>query len=43
MYMGAYIPFESSINLALSYGDMPHRTSRLSDLFMEGWAQVDIT
>lgn len=43
IFVGAYIPFESTINLNLTYGAEVHRTFRKSDQFIQGWVQTDIT
>lgn len=43
IFVGAYIPFESTINLNLTYGAEVHRTVRTSDEFIQGWVQTDIT
>lgn len=42
-YVGAYIPFESSINLNLLSGDMTHRTWRKGDDFLDTHMLLDIT
>lgn len=42
-YSGAYIPFESSINLALQYGDSISRSWRPSDNFLDIYAQIEPT
>lgn len=41
-YIGAYIPFESSINMNLFNGDMAHRTYT-SDNYLDSHMQLDIT
>nr|DAG95754.1 MAG TPA: hypothetical protein [Crassvirales sp.] len=35
MFTAAYIPFESSINLNLAYGDAVHRSFRSGDNFLD--------
>lgn len=42
-YIGAYIPFETSINLNLLMGDMPHMTWRSGDNYLDSHMLVDIT
>lgn len=39
-YFGSYIPFETSINMNLFSGDMPHRTYT-SDNFIDGFMQME--
>lgn len=41
-YIGAYIPFESSINMNLFNGDMPHMTYT-SDNYIDSHMQMEIT
>ena len=41
MMSAAYIPFESSINLALQYGDSIHRSWRKSDNFLDIYMQIE--
>lgn len=42
-YIGSYIPFETSINLNLMNGDMPHRTWDDSDGFLDTLLQLEPT
>lgn len=42
-FFGAYIPFESSINMNLFSGDMAHRTYRSGDNYIDSHMQIDIT
>lgn len=42
-FIGAYIPFESSINMNLFNGDMVHRTYRPGDNFIDTHLEVNIT
>lgn len=41
MFTAAYIPFESSINLNLAYGDAVHRSFRSGDNFLDIFTQVE--
>ena len=41
-FIGAYIPFESTINMNLMHGDQIHRTVTASD-FADSWLQLDPT
>lgn len=41
VFSAAYIPFESSANLALQYGDSVHRSWRSSDNFLDIYAQIE--
>lgn len=43
IFVGAYIPFESSINLNLLQGDMAHMTHRESDNYLDSHLQIDVT
>lgn len=43
VFCGAYIPFESSINMNLLQGDMAHMTHRSSDNYLDSHLQTDIT
>lgn len=41
MFTAAYIPFESSINLNLAYGDAVHRSFRSGDNFLDIFTQLE--
>ena len=41
MFTAAYIPFESSINLNLAYGDAVHRSFRSGDNFLDIFTQIE--
>jgi hypothetical protein len=43
IFVVAYIPFETTVNLNLTYGAEAHRTTRDTDYFIQGWSQIDIT
>ena len=43
IFVAAYIPFETTVNLNLTYGAEAHRTTRDTDYFIQGWSQIDIT
>lgn len=41
VFVGAYVPLESSVNLALQYGDSVHRTWRKSDNYLGVYQQLN--
>ena len=43
IFVVAYIPFETTVNLNLTYGAEAHRTVRNTDYFIQGWSQTNIT
>jgi hypothetical protein len=42
-YFGAYIPFESTINMKLSMGEMTHRTFNSSLNTVDAFMQIEPT